>query len=808
MTKKFTLMVLMLSILPFSVWAQFNISGKVLDNESGESLPAAHIALNESFKRIASNENGDFSIKNLKAGNYQLKISYMGYETKTIKIKLDKNIKLNIKMESTAILEDEVVIMATRANENSGTAYQNLDKKEIEKMDIGQDIPYILNLTPSLVSTSDAGAGVGYTGLRIRGTDISRINVTVNGIPMNDPESQGVWWVNMPDLASSLNSIQIQRGVGTSTNGTAAFGASINMQTSKLSLEPYAELGLSYGSFNTQRYRLSTSTGLIDNKWSVDARLSKMSSDGYIDRASSDMKSFYVSGAYYGKRSILRINVFSGKEKTYQAWNGVPKVSLDTNRTYNPYTYDNQTDNYQQDNYQLIYSKELNSHWNVNAALHYTKGRGYYESFKENKKLSSYGIPEIIIGNDTIRKTDLVQQKWLDNDFYGFTASANYDNKKNLQINIGTALNQYKGNHFGKIIWAEYAQMGKDYEWYRNDGIKNNFNIFVKASYDIKKSFSIYGDLQYRMIDYWMNGIHDDFKNLNGYYHFEFFNPKMGLTYKLNDKNKFYLSVAMAQKEPSRNDFRDADNGKTPKAEMLIDYEGGYAISTNKMKIQANIYYMDYTDQLIMTGKINNVGTAIMTNVDKSYRAGIEIMAAAHLAKWLKWSFNTTLSQNKILSFTEYVDNWDTWGQEETDLGTTDIAFSPNLIMSNQFEITMFKNLNIAINSKYVGNQYIDNTSSSERMLDAYFTTDLRFNYKLKTKFIKNIGLSFSINNIFNSMYISNAWVYQYKSGDGSYDGSYGDPYSTPSEKPGYYNMAGYFPQAGINFMAGINLRF
>jgi iron complex outermembrane receptor protein len=808
MIKKFTLIMLMLSILPFSVWAQFSISGKVLDNKSGESLPAAHITLNESFKQIASNENGEFSIKNLKAGNYQLKVSYMGYKTKTINIKLDKNTKLNIKMESTAILEDEVVIMATRANENSGTAYQNIDKKEIEKMDIGQDIPYILNLTPSLVSTSDAGAGVGYTGLRIRGTDISRINVTINGIPMNDPESQGVWWVNMPDLASSLNSIQIQRGVGTSTNGTAAFGASINMQTSKLSLEPYAELGLSYGSFNTQRYRLSTSTGLIDNKWSVDARLSKMSSDGYIDRASSDLKSFYVSGAYYGKRSILRINVFSGKEKTYQAWYGVPKVSLDTNRTYNPYTYDNQTDNYQQDNYQLIYSKELNSHWNINAALHYTRGRGYYESFKENRKLSSYGIPNIIIGNDTIRKTDLVQQKWLDNDFYGVTASANYDNKKNLRINIGTALNQYKGNHFGKIIWAEYAQMGKDYEWYRNDGIKNNFNIFVKASYDINKSLSIYGDLQYRMIDYWMNGIHDDFKDLDGYYHFEFFNPKMGLNYKLNDKNKFYLSDAMAQKEPSRNDFRDADNGKTPKAEMLIDYEGGYAFSTNNLKIQANVYYMDYTDQLIMTGKINNVGTAIMTNVDKSYRTGVELMAAAHLAKWLNWSFNTTLSQNKILNFTEYVDNWDTWGQEVTNLGTTDIAFSPNLIISNQFEIIMLKNLNIAINSKYVGEQYIDNTSSKERMLDAYFTTDLRFNYNLKTKFIKNIGLSFSINNVFNSMYISNAWVYQYKSGDGSYDGSYGDPYSTPSEKPGYYNMAGYFPQAGINFMAGINLRF
>ncbi len=808
MTKKITLTMLILSILPISLWAQFSISGTVRDSKTNELLPAAHIMVDNNYKRIVSDKDGVFSIRNLKAGIYQLQISYMGFETKSMEVKLEKDTKISIKLISTTILEDEVIIMATRATEKTGTTFQNLDKEDIKKADIGQDIPYILNMTPSLVSTSDAGGGVGYTGMRIRGTDASRINVTINGIPVNDPESQGVWWVNMPDLASSLNSIQIQRGVGTSTNGTSSFGASINMQTQKLSIEPFAEVGLTYGSFNTQRYRLNTSTGLIDNKWSIDARLSKISSDGYIDRASSDLKSFYVSGAYYGKRSILRFNVFSGKEKTYQAWYGVPKDTLETNRTFNPYTYDNETDNYQQDNYQMLYSKEINSHWNLNAALHYTKGRGYYESFKEDAKLSKYGLGPYYIGGDTISRSDLIQQKWLDNDFYGITASLNYDNKKNLAVSIGASFNQYNGDHFGKIIWAEYALMGKDYEWYRNNGLKNNFNLFAKVSYDITGSFSIYGDLQYQMIDYWMSGIHDDFKDLDGYHHFEFVNPKLGIAYKLNKLNSFYFSAAIAQKEPTRNDFRDADISKEPKSEFLIDYEAGYSYSASNIKIQANFYYMDYTDQLIMTGKINNVGTAIMTNVDKSYRAGIELVAAAHISKWLNWSFNTTLSQNKISSFTEYVDDWDTYGQEVTELGTTDIAFSPNVIIGNQLEFIPFKNLNIAVNTKYVGEQYIDNTSSKERMLDAYFTTDLRFNYTIKFKHIKNIGINFSINNIFNTMYVSNAWVYQYKSGDGSYDGSYGDAYSTPSSKAGYYNMAGYFPQAGINFMTGITIRF
>lgn len=799
---------LMLSILPFSIWAQFSITGSVRNQANNEPLAGAHISINQSFRQVVTDKNGKFRIDNLKAGTYKLHSSYMGFDDKEVEVKLEKKEDLLIRLTPTLILEDEVVITATRATKKSGTTYLNLDKEEIQKMDIGQDIPYILNMTPSLVSTSDAGAGVGYTGMRIRGTDISRINVTLNGIPMNDPESQGVWWVNMPDLASSLNSIQIQRGVGTSTNGTASFGASINMQTQKLSMEPFAEISTSYGSFNTQRYRLSTSTGLIDKKWSIDTRLSKVYSDGYIDRASSDLKSFYISGAYYGKRSILRFNIFSGKEKTYQAWNGVPKDSLAKNPTYNPYTYDNQTDNYQQDNYQMMYSKELNSHWNLNLALHYTKGRGYYESFKDNEKLSKYGLDPYYIGGDTITRSDLIRQKWLDNDFYGATASVNYDNKKNLIINIGSSFNQYNGDHFGKIIWAKYALMGKNYEYYKNNGLKNNFNFFAKATYDITADLSIYGDIQYQMIDYWMSGIHDNFKNLSGYHHFEFVNPKAGTTYTLNDHNSVYFSAAIAQKEPTRNDFRDANSGMLPKAEFLIDYEASYEYSHTRFRFQANLYYMDYTDQLIMTGKINNVGTAIMTNVDKSYRAGIELMAAAHIANWLNWTANATFSQNKIYNFVEYVDNWDTWGQEVNELGTTDIAFSPNIIMSNQFEFIPLKHFRIALNSKYVGKQYIDNTSSKERMLDAYFTTDLRFNYTIKNKYIKNIALNFSINNVFNTQYVSNAWVYQYKSGDGSYDGSFGDPYSTASEKAGYYNMAGYFPQAGINFMAGLSLRF
>lgn len=781
---------LLLMVIPFVASAQFTIEGQVVDSSSNQSLPSAHISLEGTFKTAVSDLNGHFQIDQLKSGKYLLRITYLGYEDFTQSVELKQNVKLVVQLKTSSLLEDEVIVYGTRASDRTGTTFKNITKAELKKADIGQDLPYILALTPSVVSSSDAGAGVGYTSIRIRGTDISRINVTLNGIPINDPESQGVWWVNMPDLTSSLSSIQIQRGVGTSSNGAAAFGASINMLSADLNQKPYAEVNTAYGLFNTQRYRLAASSGLIDGKWSFDTRLSKVKSDGYVDRASSNLSSYFVSGAYYGKKSILRLNVFSGKEITYQSWAGIPKDSLATNPTYNPYTYENEVDNYQQDHFQLLYSYQANSFWNINAALHYTKGRGYYESWKDDRKLADYGISDFIIGSDTIRRTDLVQQKWLDNDFYGLTFSADYNNKKDLQISIGGAANQYDGEHYGKIIWAEYALMGKDYEWYRNNGLKNTYNLYAKANYQLTDKFNIFGDLQYRKVDYWMSGIHDDFKDLNNDYHFNFINPKIGLNYIFSNKQQAYFSAAIAQKEPGRNDFRDADFNKIPLPELLVDYELGYSYSMQNYLIRANAFYMDYTNQLVMTGKVNNVGAPIMTNVDKSYRAGVELVFGTIITKWLSWNANLTLSQNKIKNYTEFVDNWDTWSQDSTQLGTTDIAYSPNVVAASQFQLKPIKNVEIFINTKYVGKQYIDNSSNDYNSIDAYTTTDLMFRYTMKNKWIKLVGINFSINNIFNAQYASNAWVYSYNSA-----GERGV-------------IDGYFPQAGINFMLGLDLKF
>jgi iron complex outermembrane receptor protein len=773
-------------VLPLTVAAQFKVSGTVTDKTTGDVLPYATVEFGN-YKTVVM-EDGKFLFEKVKKGDYTLTVRYVGYEVYKKEVKVTKVLNLKVKM-SVARLFNPVIIIGNRASDNTGTSFTNLTRTEIKKADVGMDLPYILDMTPGLVSTSDAGAGVGYTTMRIRGTDLSRINVTVNGIPFNDPESQGAWFVDLPDFAGSLQSIQVQRGVGTSVNGPAAFGASVDMQTGEIHNKPFAELMMSYGSFNTQRYRLSSSTGLIDGKYFFDVRLSKIWSDGYIDRAFSDMKSFFVSAGYVGNKSTLKLNIFSGKEKTYQAWYGVPKDSLETNRTMNPYTYDNETDNYIQTHYQLLYTNNLSKKWLLNAGLHYTKGNGYYENYKNNKKLSSYGLSDYIAGNDTIKRTDLVQQKWLDNDFYGMVFNVNYNSQK-LKLNIGGAANSYDGDHYGNIIWTKKVPLPKDYEWYRNNGKKSEISAYAKATYQLMESLSFYGDIQYRSINYDMNGIHDDLHDLTAHYEFGFLNPKLGIVYKLNNRNRIYGSVAVANKEPSRNNYRDADAGYTPLPEKLTDYELGYLFNSTDKLLRFNFYYMDYKDQLVATGKVNNVGAAIMTNVDKSYRAGVEIIAGWKVSESFDWNFNVALSQNKILDFTEYVDNWDTWGQEEKYLGTTDISFSPAVVAKNSFNFHLLKTLDIALLSRYVGRQYIDNTSNKERSLDPYFVTDLRFDYALRVKGLKNLSFNLSINNILNEMYESNAWVYRYIYGGNEYE------------------MNGYFPQAGINFMAGFRVRF
>ncbi|MCB2220864.1 MAG: TonB-dependent receptor [Bacteroidetes bacterium] len=804
-------------LLPTKSMGQYALSGIVTDSKTGDPLSGAHIVVDESYLATTTNTEGFYSFKKISGGEHIIRVSYVGYVSVSKQIMIRAKEILNVEMSPAVLISEEVVVSATRAGDKSPTTYENIDKDEIDPLNLGQDLPFLIETSPSVVVTSDAGTGVGYTGIRIRGTDITRINVTVNGIPLNDPESHGVWFVNMPDFASSLENIQIQRGVGTSGNGAAAFGATINMQTSRLNADPYGEISSSAGSYNTFKNSVRFGSGLLNGRWSLDGRLSKISSDGYIDRATSDLKSFYVSGAYYGEKSMLKLNVFSGKEKTYQAWNGVPKVRLNDDlagmlryeehylytpqqtqeminsdsRTYNIYTYENETDNYQQDHYQLLYSFEPATNWYLNAALHYTRGRGYYEQYKQDESFADYQLDEVILGGDTITETDLVRQKWLDNDFYGLTWSVQYNNQSRLRATIGGSWNQYEGDHFGKVVWLQYASNGDiGHEWYRNTGTKSDFNVYGKGTYEVVHNLSIYADLQYRHINYDIVGIHDDLRDLTQVHQYNFINPKAGLHYAINDASTIYASIAVANREPSRSGYRDADPGEVPKPETLLDYEVGYAYHSQMLALNANLYYMNYKDQLVLTGEINNVGDPIMKNVPGSYRAGIELSGKWRITKDIHWDANVTLSQNKIKEFVTYVDDWDNGGQIRQEIGETDLSFSPSIIMGSILNFKLIEGFEISLISNYVGRQYIDNTMAKSRSLDPYFVNDLLFNYNFHPGFMEEVSIYLKINNFLSETYESNAWVYRYY-----YLGQ-------------YWEMDGYFPQAPLNFMAGLTLTF
>jgi iron complex outermembrane receptor protein len=640
--------------------------------------------------------------------------------------------------------------------------------------------------------------------MRIRGTDLTRINVTINGIPLNDSESHGVWWVDLPDFASSAESIQIQRGVGTSTNGAAAFGASINIRTDDPEAVPYSEVSASAGSFNTYKTTFKAGTGLIKDKWAFDGRFSRIYSGGYIDRASADLFSYSLSGGYFGKNSIVRLMVISGNEETYQAWDGVPGYMLDTNRTYNGLGayydtdgnlsyYDDQTDNYRQTHYHLNWLQNLNRNLNLATALHYTRGIGYYEEYKMDQDFSDYQLEDAVIGTDTITSSDLIRRRYLDNHFYGFTFGLNYDNKSRISATVGGALNYYDGNHYGEVIWSEIAvQYDKNYRWYESRSDKTDANIYTKINWQASEKLNLYGDLQFRRIVYSIDGIDNDLRDISQDHIYTFLNPKLGAYLNINDQSEAYLSVAIGNREPNRSALIDANPSRPlPTAESLYNTEAGYKFSSRSVSASANVYYMYYIDQLVLTGRINDVGDPVMENVDRSYRIGLEFALAIKLCKKLRWDVNATVSSNKILDFTEYVDDWDEWpNQVVNNLGKTDIAFSPALTAGSIFTWEPLKDFNVSLFSKYVGKQYIDNTSNDERQLDPYFINDLLISYGLKLKTLKQLGFNIKINNITNTKYESNAWVYRYYS-----EGAYG-----------VYD--GYFPQAGINFLAGIELKF
>jgi iron complex outermembrane recepter protein len=809
----------MLLLLPSMAFAQFSIKGKVSAKKSHESIAGATVNISNTFIAAQSKSDGTFELGNLQKGTYVIRTFFIGYlaSTDTVIIKENKDVDLFVELEESTVLMDEVIVSATRVDERSAIAYSTLNKSQIQEQNLGQDLPYLLNQLPSVVTTSDAGAGVGYTGIRMRGIDATRINVTINGIPVNDAESQGAYWVDLPDIASSIDNIQVQRGVGTSTNGAGAFGGSLNIQTTKLNTKGYGEYSPSAGSFNTFKNTVNAGSGLINDKFAMDVRLSKITSDGFIDRASSDLKSYYLSGAYYGKKSIIKFITFSGLEETYQAWNGIPESRLkghveemnkfiarnylpqeealhllnSNSRTYNEFTYGNQVDHYQQTYYQLHYSQELFKNWNANVALHYTKGRGYYEEYKKDQNFSSYGLDDIVIGTQTISSTNLVRRRWLDNDFYGTTFSLNYNSNKKLTGTIGGAWNKYDGTHFGEIIWAQHASNSTLHTNYYNDTAnKTDFNVFAKVIYSVTKKFSFYADLQYRLVNYSFLGYDDSLRNIQQSAALGFINPKMGLHYELNTNTSIYASFSVGHKEPSRDDYTQSTPASRPKAETLNDLELGYRHHLKKMMWALNLYYMEYRNQLVLTGEVNDVGAYNRANVDNSYRTGIEAEFGAVIVKGLTWNMNATFSENKILNFREYVDNYDSTAQSVSTYSASDIAFSPSIIAASTFTYEPVKNLKISFISKYVGDQFLDNTSNNSRKLDAFFVNDLRLSYSIKTKHIRELGFTLAINNLFNEEYESNGYTYGYISGGEHIVENF------------------YYPQAGMNFMGGINLKF
>lgn len=796
------------SLIPAKSFAQKQITvrGVVSDLTTGTTLPGAHVVTTITQQKTVTDADGHFRLAFGKPGPVGFTVSFLGYTTITRQIVISRDTLLEFRLDGAPILGEEVNIVATRARDKYPTAFSSVTSEDIKAINLGKDIPYLIQQTPSVVVTSDAGTGIGYSGLNIRGTDLTRINVTVNGIPINDAESQGVWFVDLPDLASSTADIQIQRGVGTSTNGAGAFGASINFMTSDLQQDPYGELSLSGGSFNTFKSTLKFGTGLMKSKISIDGRLSLIHSDGYIDRATADLKSWYFSGGYFGSSTTLKFITFSGFERTYQAWNGVPRDSLATNRTYNPageYTdrdgnlayYKDQVDNYQQDHYQLIFSQKLAKRLTMNTAFHYTHGNGYYENYKEDESFGEYGLPDINLGDTVITHTNLVNRKMMDNHFYGLTFSGVWSISDRINFILGGAWNRYDGDHFGKVIWAEYASTGdNDRNWYSNTGVKKDFNVYGKVTWQWVKWLSLFADLQYRRVDYTMMGTLDNLRTLDQKHHFDFFNPKGGISMSFPGNHELFASFSIANREPSRNNYKDADPDKMPVNETLYDLEAGYSLKKSRFNLAANLYWMQYKDQLVLTGEINNVGEAVMVNVPRSYRLGVELSGGILLIPgMLDLSFTATVSRNKIKNFIQYIDqydeDWNFTGQQANDLGTTNLSFSPSLLGSGSLIFKPLKDMKLTWNSKYVGEQFIDNTSSDNRKLSDYLIHGITADYTVKTKVFSEIGFQVTVSNLFSRKYETNAWVYPWLVGTT------------------YNEVNGYFPQALINFLAGITLK-
>ena len=764
----------------------FTLKGKVV-NENNESLPGATILVKETKKGTSTDFDGKFNV-NLPKGNYTIQVSFIGYKTVSKEIALTKNEKINFSLLPNATVLEEVLVSAVRVNTDVPVTFSNLSKKEIAKRNLGQDIPILMNYLPNVVSSSDAGAGVGYTQMSVRGSNGERINVTINGIPYNDAESQGTFWVNLGDFASSTESLQLQRGVGTSTNGSGAFGASLNILTDAVSEEASAEIANSFGSFNTRKHTVKFSTGKINDHIEIAGRLSNIYSDGYVDRSFADIKSYYLQASYTDENTLIKAITFGGKEQTYQSWFGLTADQLAADRRQNPYTYDNETDNYEQNHYQLHWNEKLNKNWSTTLALNYTAGSGYFEQFKDDENAADFN-------NLIVDGSDVIVRRWLDNDFYVFNFNTNYKTDK-LNFISGISYSNYTGDHFGEVIWGDNLTSTTNIRdrYYFSDAKKTDFSVFAKATFDISDKVSGYLDLQGRFVGYQTKGITSDREAIDVDENFSFFNPKLGLTYKINDQNSLYTSFAVANREPNRNDFESSivTNNKV-KHETLFDYELGWRLKSENFKLNTNIYFMDYDNQLVLRGDLDDVGAAIRVNSKESYRLGLEIDADITLSEQFSIRPNIAFSSNKNLNFTRSLNG------NIKNLGTTNLSFSPNIVAGNSINYQPVENLQIAFLSKYVGEQFmsnLDSTVSGIDVLDSFLTNDLNIVYQINTnKIFKSVIFSVLVNNIFNEEYVARGYY-----GTFDFDGGSGTTITG--------DYAGFYPQATRNFLVGVTLKF
>ena len=774
--------IFLFAFLFLSLYSQAqSISGKVVDSNQ-EPLVGTTVQIVGQNKGKATNNEGEFTIQ-VPTGTYAVKISHIGYTSIEQEISTEStNVVIELAVKENIM--DEVLVSSIRAKGNAPVTYSNLTKEEIAKRNLGQDIPSLINYLPSVVSSSDAGAGIGYTYLRVRGSDETRINVTINGIPYNDAESQGTFWVNIGDFASSTESLQLQRGVGTSTNGSGAFGASLNILTDATSEVANGEISNSFGSFGSRKHTVKFSTGKLNEHFELAGRLSNIYSDGYVDRAFTDLKSYFLQGSYTDENTLIKSVIFGGTEQTYQAWNGLTLEQLEEDRRQNTLTYENETDNYQQDHYQLHWNEKINQNWSTNIGLNYTKGGGFFEQFREEETAEDFD-------NLIVDGSDVIVRRWLDNDFYVGNASATY-NTNLVEVITGISYSNYTGDHFGEVIWGNQLTPGtfiRD-RYYASDSKKEDYNSFVKANFKIINDLTGYVDLQGRVVSYETEGLTSDRDPIDVDKTFRFFNPKLGLTYNLNNDNNLYASYARANREPNRNDFE----GGNSQHETLDDYELGWRYKSKNVKVNTNVYFFNYKNQLVLSGAIDDVGEAIRETSGESYRLGLEVDADIQLFKQLAVRPNISLSRSRNVDFNA------TLGGEIVNLGETPISNSPDLIIGNALVYKPINNLEVSFLSKYVGEQYLGNLGgaiSDLEKIDRYFTSDLNVVYEIKTKKIfKSIVFTGLVNNIFDYEYVNRGFYF-------FFDDNFSQPdVITPVDG------AGFYAQATINFLLGATLKF